>query len=396
MSPTTRSPIELSSPSPSSTACSSGTPENVSSAHPADDVPDGGYGWVVVSACSIITAFFVGLSYSWAEKLAPDSTLAFIGSVAVSCVAFGAVPNVPVIHWLGTRKAAVLGCYSVGGLFFTNGIIVELGCSLCFLACGTLYAQWFKRRRGGGIGGCIQTIVMQVLIDKVGIRWTFRIMGFITLIVTVPAAMLLKERHRRSTVAIDWSLFKDPKFFVLLSLGSGIATIPSLVPPFFIPLYAPSLNLSKNLGSVFLALFNISSAVGPLGLARFSDVVGPMGSLVLALVVSAIRMLDIRPESNALAPFIMFVIVNGLGNGGFFSTMPSVIGHIYGSRVSIAFAMVVTSWFVGYIMGAPVAGAAGRAAYRPAMYYAGTVSLGNAVIILVARHLSSKRFFAFA
>lgn len=87
-------------------------------------------------------------------------------------------------------------------------------------ACGTLPSQWFKRRRGlanglvfagGGLGGCIQSIVMQLLIDKVGILWTFRIMGLITLCVTVPAAMLLKERygHVHVTAKIDWYCYSS-------------------------------------------------------------------------------------------------------------------------------------------------------------------------------------------
>lgn len=147
--------------------------EPSASALPVDgDPPDGGYGWVVVSACSLITyglvphfklysivllnprAFYVGGFYSWGvlqaglanEKVAPDSTLAFVGSLAVAWVAMGAVPNSWVIHWLGARSAAILGCFLLGlgqvlnsfsaknvlGLFFTNGIVVGLGNSLCF------------------------------------------------------------------------------------------------------------------------------------------------------------------------------------------------------------------------------------------------------------------------
>ncbi|KAH7923170.1 MFS general substrate transporter [Leucogyrophana mollusca] len=427
-------PIELavvSSHNPEPDAAS----ENTIVVPVVDDVPDGGYGWVVVSACSLITSFFVGLTYSWGvmqaglskQKLAPDSTLAFIGSTTISFVAFGAVVNTHVIRFMGTRNAALLGCFllgfgqilsgwsarSVGGLFVTNGIIMGFGCSICFLACGTLPAQWFKRRRGmanglifagGGVGGCVWSVLMQSLLDKVGIEWTFRILGFITLVVTMPAAMLLKERTRRTTASIDWSLFKDPKF-LLLFFGSGIATFPLLVPPFFIPLYASSLGLSSSLGSLLLALFNLSSAFGRVGFGALCDVLGPLSSLAIALVVSALSLLAIWPVSTALAPFIVFIVINGLGNGGFFSTMPSVVGHVYGPRISIAFAMVVSSWAVGYIMGAPVAGyileryggsEAGRAAFRPAMYYAGSMSLGSASFVLGVRHLTSKQFFAFA
>jgi MFS family permease len=145
-------------------------------------------------------------------------------------------------------------------------------------------------------------------------------------------------------------LFKDLKF-LLLFVGSGIATFPLLVPPFFIPLYASSLGISTGVGSTLLAVFNLSSAFGRVGFGQLSDIVGPITSLALAMIVSALSMLAIWPVSNSLAPFVAFIVINGLGNGGFFSTMPSVVGHIYGPRrVPTALAMVVTAWAAGYFM----------------------------------------------
>lgn len=93
---------------------------------------------------------------------------------------------------------------------------------------------------------------------------------------------------------------------MLLFFGSGIATFPLLVPPFFIPMYASSLNISGSLASVLLALFNISSAVGRVGLGHFCNVVGPL-SLCAAIILSATSVLVIWPESNSLAPFVAFV-----------------------------------------------------------------------------------------
>ena len=55
--------------------------------------------------------------------------------------------------------------------------------------------------------------------------------------------------------------------------------------------------------------------------------------------------------------------------------------------------------------GAPIAGyilktyggtEAGRAAFRPAMYYAGSMSLGSAFFALGLRSLMTKKLFAFA
>lgn len=69
------------------------------------------------------------------------------------------------------------------------------------------------------------------------------------------------------------------------------------------------------------------------------------------LIVSGLSMLAIWPLSNSIIPFVVFVIINGIGNGGFFSPIPAVVGHVYGpERLSTALAMVVTAWGAGYMM----------------------------------------------
>lgn len=134
-------------------------------------------------------------------------------------------------------------------------------------------------------------------------------------------------------------------------VGAGLGTFPILVPPFFIPLYATSLGASTFLSSALLALFNLSSAVGRLFFGALCDKVGPLSSLLLALILTTISMLAIWPVSGSIAPLVAFIVINGAGNGGFFSTMPSVVGHIYGgARVANAMAMVVTGWAFGYFL----------------------------------------------
>ena len=46
-----------------------------------------------------------------------------------------------------------------------------------------------------------------------------------------------------------------------------------------------------------------------------------------------------------------FVIINGASNGGFFATIPTVVGSEFGSqRVSVAMGMIVTGWVGGYLL----------------------------------------------
>ncbi|VDC02723.1 unnamed protein product [Peniophora sp. CBMAI 1063] len=413
----------------------SASPQAPAPQEQSNEVPDGGYGWVIVAACSVIMSFAVGITYSWGviqnsltqQNLAPDGTLAFIGSTSTSFIAFAAFLNTRIIRWVGTRNAGLISIAllalgqilssfstkSVGGLFVTNGICTGFGTGLGFMTASALPAQYFLRRRGlangfvyagGGIGGAVWSLFLDKMIAKVGIAWAFRALGFIVLGLGAPAAMLLRERTRRASPNLELRLFADWKF-ALLFLGCAIGTFPLLVPAFFLPGYASTLGTSTFLASLLLAVFNLSSAVGRIGFGMLCDRIGPITSLVAALACTAVSMLAIWPASKSLAPFVVFVVLNGAGNGGFFSTVPSVVGHVYGSqRVANALAMLVSGWAFGYLLGAPIAGwilsayggsQAGLVAFRPAIYYAGSLSVAATLLVLAVRQLVLKNWKVF-
>ncbi|KAL2048725.1 hypothetical protein ABVK25_011042 [Lepraria finkii] len=394
-------------------------------------VPDGGYGWAVVFGCSAMTFWFVGTTYSWGilqasllqQNLSSASTLSFVGSVTAASISFLAIVNARVIRLLGARTTALLGMtllalgeilagfctHNIGALFFTAGIIMGIGVSLAFMVVSVTPAQYFNKKRGlangivyagGGLGGTIITLVMNSVIEKVGPAWTFRILGLATLGTGLPAAWLIKERSPiRTATFVEWRLFRDFKFVVLFIAGA-VATFPLFVPPFFLPLYSNSLGLSSNAGAGLVAGFNFSSAVGRLICGLAADKLGPLNSLFMSLLLSAASMLVIWPVSNSLGPLIIFVGINGAANGGFFATMPTVVGTVFGSaRVSVAMGMIVTGWAGGYLMGAPIAGYLLEAyggehstlmAYHPAMFYAGSMALGASGMVGLVRLYISK------
>lgn len=114
-----------------------------------ESAPEGGYGWVVVATCSILTFWFVGTTYSWGviqdalveSGLAKASTLAFVGSLAVASNAAFAIVNGRLVRAIGARKVGFLGVglmglgeilsgwslKSVAGLFITEGLIMGYG-----------------------------------------------------------------------------------------------------------------------------------------------------------------------------------------------------------------------------------------------------------------------------
>lgn len=211
-------------------------------------------------------------------------------------------------------------------------------------------AQYFSRKRGlangivyaaGGLGGTVISFALNGLIERIGTAWTYRVIGSITLATALPSAYLIKERAPiRATPFIDRSLLRDKQFVVLFFAGA-LATFPLFVPPFFLPLYSKSLGLSSSAGAGLVAGFNFSSAVGRLLLGLNADFIGPLNTLLVSLVVSAMSMLVIWPISNSLGPLIAFVIINGVANGGFFAVMPTVVGAVFGPRrVSVAMGMI--------------------------------------------------------
>ncbi|RYO82076.1 hypothetical protein DL764_009666 [Monosporascus ibericus] len=291
------------------------------------EVPDGGYGWVVVMSCAILSWWVIGTSYSWGViqgalvegGLSTPATLSFVGSLGPTLLGGIAILNSRIMRAIGARNTILLGISLVGVAEILSSFTVKSLPGL--FTTSSTPAQYFSRKRGlangvvfagGGLGGAIRSLCS--------------------------------------------GLFKDLRF-VLIVLAGAVGTFPLFVPPFFVPLYARSLGLSSGTGAGLLAGFNFASAIGRIICGILCDVIGPLNSLFPSLCVCGISMLVVWPVSQSLAPLAIFVIVNGLANGGFFSTMPTVVGNVFGSaRVSVAMRMVVTSWAGGYLMGAPIAG----------------------------------------
>jgi MFS family permease len=278
------------------------------------------------------------------------------------------------------------------------------------MSVSTIIPQWFFRKRGlangivfagGGLGGAVISFAMNSLIQRFGVPWTFRVIGFLQLATGLPAAYLLQERNpTQRTTFVDWHLFKDPTF-LLLFLAGGIVTFPLLVPPFFLPLYSRSIGLPDNAGAGLVAGFNFASALGRILFGFFADKMGPLNALLFGLVINALSMLILWPVSTTIGPLVVFVMINGLANGSFFATMPTVVSNLFGSaRMSVAMGMIVTSWGGGYLMGAPIAGylldafggeKGGFRAYRPAIFYAGGLAVGGAGLVVGVRFWKDRK-----
>ncbi|GAA5973948.1 hypothetical protein JCM11641_001236 [Rhodosporidiobolus odoratus] len=396
--------------------------------------------WGQVLACFVLFSTTLGGVYSWgvlqdalvAKGVAPSSTLAWVGSTQATLEAVLAVPCSRLVAAYGPRRVALAGSVfcavgpllasfctnSIAGLVLTEGILFGTGQALAFFASATLPSMYFNRRRniatgfvysGAGIGGGVFSIISAQLLRRLSIAWTFRTIGLIFAVLNVPAALALrtrapKEPLRSGKKVLDWSLFKDMRFTLLL-IGTSIGLFPLFVPPFFLPLYGSSIGLSASTSSLILAGFNFSSATGRIGFGLGADsLLGSLNALVLCLSLVGVSTLVIWPLATTLPPLVAFAVINGFCAGGMFSLIPGTLSSVFGSRsLSIVFSMIVSAWTPGYFLGAPIAGylleafggskQTGYGAYRPAIFYSGGMSLFAAFCVLAVRVKMSRQVF---
>ncbi|CAI6096011.1 unnamed protein product [Clonostachys chloroleuca] len=353
-------------------------------------VPDGGYGWTIVGASAVLTFWVNGYTTVWgifqnaiitSTNVQTDlRTITFVGSSFMACiVAFGLL-SVRLMRPFGVRSlsvaaAAIFGIgliatsfvlESVGRLFCIAGALIGLASSFVFTATNTLPIQWFSRRlglahgivkMGGGVGATILPPITQALIDSIGLRWTFRAFGLCILATETPSAFLLKDRMPpAATSRFDWSMLKDLTF-VTLTLAGAVAVFAMYVPPYFLPLFASSIELSSSMGAGLVAGFGASTAMGRLIGGWFCDRVGAVNALAITTLGNSLSMFAIWPVSSSPPPLFVFAILNGCANGSFFVALPTAVASIAASGSAAAsVSLMIFFWAPGYLVGPPLAG----------------------------------------
>ena len=291
------------------------------------------------------------------QGMASSSTLAFIGALASFFPAFLAIPSAALVRKFGHFKVSLAGSLFVGlgelisgftssslaCLFIFNGVFLGVGGSLCFLSTCDLPSTYFKRKRalttgifssGGGIGGAVYCILSQKLINSIGLPWTFRILGIISLSMMIPSCFFLKpgipsnsntynNRHNNPLS----TLRSIP--FALVAAACFIVSFAIFMPSFFVPLYVKSIGLSSQYGAIFTSVFNLASAAGRLGYGALADfVTGNVNAFILSTFSIGAGSLFIWPFTTNVGPLSVVVIAVGSGVGGFIAQQPSLCGQM--------------------------------------------------------------------
>lgn len=149
-------------------------------------------------------------------------------------------------------------------------------------------------------------------------------------------------------------LFRDRRL-VILSIGLALSTFSIFIPPYFIPIFAKAIHGFSDSALVGLAVWNLASTIGRVfGGFAADHLLGPINCLLVSTFLTGISALLIWPFASNLAVLLVFIIINGIGCGSFFSLVPPVLGRIFGVETIVELLpMVWTTWFFGFFFVRP-------------------------------------------
>ena len=171
-----------------------------------------------------------------------------------------------------------------------------------------------------GVGGLGYSLVIRALLDKVGGRWTLRILSLENLIVGFPAALAARPSRGGGSrpVFVNWRIARKPTF-VLQASAAMLQAAGNFVPMTFLPEFSIALGYTAAFGAVLLSINNGVNAVSRILTGVLADGFGRQNILILSVVGSAVSVLALWLGATiygAKGLWVAFVVLYGILAGG--------------------------------------------------------------------------------
>ncbi|MCJ1330040.1 Tubulin beta chain (Beta tubulin) [Thelotrema lepadinum] len=343
--------------------------------------PNGGYGWVCVACVAFINAHTWGVNSSYGVFLAYYlSNDVFAGATYLDYAMVGGLSVAvamlisPLATWstrrFGTRVTLLTGVFfetlslitasftrEIWQLFLSQGVCFGLGLGFLFVGSVGIVPQWFSTKRslangigtaGSGLGGLTYSLASGAMIESIGLAWSFRVLGVVSLAVNFICAMLIKDRNKAigaSQLAFDYQLFKRYEFLLMQS-WAFFSILGYIILLFSLPNYASSVGLTPSQGSLIGALLNLGQAMGRPLIGIFSDRAGRINVAAFLTTVCGIFCFVIWIFANSYGVLIFFSLFAGTIAGTIWTVVAPVGAEVVGlkelpSALSITWVVLV-------------------------------------------------------
>lgn len=304
-------------------------------------------------------SYGVFLSYYLSHNVFPNSSAlsyAFTGGLSISCALLVAPLATRLIHLYGTHFVLNLGVFFetlsfIGAsfasqkwhIFLSQGVCFGWGLGFLFVGSVGISPQWFQKHRsvaqgitaaGSGLGGLIWSLAVGSMIPRLGLGWTFRVLGIVACVVNLICANLLRDRNKAigsRLIAFHLPLLRRPEF--LLFLGWGIFSMLGYVALLFsLANFSLSVGLSSHQGSIVSALLNLGQGLGRPVVGMFSDQLGRINIATLLSFLCGMFCLVIWIFADSMGVVCFFAVLVGTVSGTFWATVSPVLAEIIGLR----------------------------------------------------------------
>lgn len=389
------------------------------------DIPDGGYGWLVVLAIFLINANTWGANSGFSIYLAHYLEYnTFSGGdkydyALVGGFAFGLglifSPLINKLHgMIGTKPTIIIGsciqfaslmmasfAVSLWQLYLTQGLLNAIGLAMVALPGFGILPQWFKKKRdiasaiaagGSGVGGTMYNLGMQKVLETRDVFWALRAQSIIIFGLLWIAIFLIRSRMKNSIEVglYDTQCLKSVGFWILVCYCIT-CMLGYVIVLYNMAAVTTTLGYSAYQGSIAAAMVQVGSFFGRPLVGLIAQKIGPVTATLLAYILCAIFTFSMWIPARNLPTIYAFCIIMGGLMGTIFATMPPILGKLFGLRkAATAFSM---AWiFLGLSgIASPVIGLALKrqiddpTAYVPCAIFAGCGFTACSLTLLVMR-----------
>ena len=362
-------------------------------------------GWIVTFAGTGIN-LALGVLYSWSviakaltkewQWSASDASLPY----AVACGVFALVMVFAgrAQDKIGPRLVATLGGVCAGlGLIISSfgskgnitpivigfGLLIGAGMGLGYASATPPAVKWFPPYKKGLITGLVVSgfglasvyisPLTNFLLGSMGINKTFMTLGIAFFIAIVILAQFLKNppagyipagmpvvgsaKHRAARHEYDWhEMIKTPQFYLLWLMFAFGSFAGLMIIGHMAKIAAKQLPGVTALGFILVAILAIGNAGGRILAGVISDKLGRTRTLLIFFILQAVFM-GLLAQANTSLLLMVAALVIGMAYGANLSLFPSTTADFFGTKnMGVNYGLVFTSWGVGGVFGAMVAG----------------------------------------
>jgi MFS family permease len=368
------------------------------------------YGWVIVAVFLIIQAVMMGIASSFTiffKSIETEFELTRTVTSAISSVSMVLIPISGFIGgWALDRYGpkVVLLCMGIlTGLslvltsrtgaawqvFLTYSVLLAIGMGPVYVVATSTISRWFNKRRGlavgiAGSGEGLGTITMaplsNFLISRFDWKTAYLILGLITWAVVIPLSRFLKKepgeigalpdgvkaeeddiseeisngKTQESGMTLAETL-KTRGFWAVAGIWFFFSFCMTMVFTHIVP-HVTDIGLTATQGAMIISIMGAARVAGMIGLGIVADRAGRKKVAIISTLLQAGAMIWLL-WTQEFWMFFLFAILFGLGNGGLFSGVTSLLGDTFGlDRIGSILGLLEIGWGLGAGIGPLIAG----------------------------------------